>query len=254
MSKMKIVTWNVRYLWQGDGINSFIHRMGMINDKILTEKPDVIAFQEITEPIYKALRQMMNDYTFVGHYRDADYKGEGLFVAIKNDSVDLIGTETIWLSPTPYVPGSMFEGQSLCPRICNMAHIRHKDSGKLMRIYNVHLDYMLDRVQTDSIKCLFDYIEQNNNKIEYPYVILGDFNATPDSNAITMCNDNSDITDLTKDIPVSFHEFKESKVKIDYIFASKEISGSAGDVVAWKDENDGIYLSDHYPICSEFEF
>lgn len=253
MSKIKIVTWNIRYLWEGDGKNSFIYRVGMINNKILAEKPDVIAFQEVTEPIYKVLRQIMPEYTFVGHFRDENYKGEGLFVAIRNDSIDLIGTETIWLSQTPYIPGSMFEGQSLCPRICNIVQIKHRESEKHMRIYNVHLDYMSDKIQAESMKCVFEFVEQYNAKLKLPYVILGDFNATPESSLIKMCDNYSGVVNITKAIPVSFHEFGTKELKIDYIYVSDEISECVNDVTSWKDENEGIFLSDHYPICSEFE-
>ena len=253
MSKIKIVTWNLRYLWKGDGKNSFIHRMGMINDKILAEKPDVIAFQEVTEPIYKALRHMMPEYTFVGHYRDEDYKGEGLFVATKDSSVDMIGTETIWLSPTPYIPGSRFEGQSLCPRICNIVQIRHKESEKSMRVYNVHLDYIVNRIQVESMKCVFKFIEQNNAKLELPCIILGDFNATPESEGINMCSNYSGIADVTNSIPVTFHEFGKTEAKIDYIYISDELCEKVDSVTEWKDECDGIFLSDHYPVCAEME-
>ena len=34
---------------------------------------------------------------------------------------------------------------------------------------------------------------------------------------------------------------------------SDELSEHVNDVTAWKDEKDGIFLSDHYPICVEIE-
>ena len=44
---MKIVTFNLDCCWDGaEGINSFIHRAGMIYERINAEKPDIIAFQE----------------------------------------------------------------------------------------------------------------------------------------------------------------------------------------------------------------
>ena len=253
MSKIKIVTWNLRYSWDGDGRNSFIHRIGMINDKVMTDKPDIIAFQEVTEPIYKVLRQIMPEYTFIGHFRNEDYSGEGLFIAIRNYSVDLIGTETIWLSPNPYIPGSRFKNQSPCPRICNMVQIRHKESGKLMRIYNIHLDHISDEAKVLGMTCAFEFIEQYNAKIELPYVILGDFNATPESSVIQMCDNYSGIKDITKEIPATFHDFGKDEIKIDYIYMSDELSEYISDVTAWKDEHEGIFLSDHYPICVEME-
>ena len=253
MSKIRIVTWNLRYSWDGDGINSFIHRVGMISDKILSEKPDIIAFQEVTEAIYKVIKQIMCGYTFVGHFRDKDYKGEGLFVAIRNESIDLLGTETIWLSPTPYISGSIFECQSPCPRLCAMVQIRHKESERLMRVYNIHLDHISNEARVLGMNCAFKFIEQYNAKLKLPCVILGDFNATPESSLIKMCNDYSGIEDITKAIPVTFHGFGKKEIKIDYIYMSDELSEYVNNVTAWKDEKDGIFLSDHYPICAEIE-
>ena len=45
---MKVLSFNIRCPWRDrDGINDFIHRAGLIYDKIETEQPEVIAFQEV---------------------------------------------------------------------------------------------------------------------------------------------------------------------------------------------------------------
>ena len=45
--KLKIASYNLRCIWtKGDGVNCFLHRAGMVLDKINAEKPDVICFQE----------------------------------------------------------------------------------------------------------------------------------------------------------------------------------------------------------------
>ena len=44
---IKTVTFNMRYAWDTDGINSFIHRAGLIYYKIRSEMPDIIGFQEV---------------------------------------------------------------------------------------------------------------------------------------------------------------------------------------------------------------
>ena len=253
---MKIVTFNVRSSWNHDGINSMIHRAGMIYEKIEQERPEVVAFQEIREKHLAILERLMPDYTFCGQLRNADYGGEGVYTAIRNESLQLLGLETFWLSPTPYVAGSRYENQSMCPRICVMTQVRNKKNGQLMRIYNLHLDHESEEARVLGMKSVLDYVTEQNKKKVLPSVILGDFNANPNSEAIAMCHayEGDSLRDLTADIPTTFHNFgrMEKDCKIDYIFVSPSLAEACTEVVAWTDELDGIYLSDHYPVCASF--
>ena len=126
---MKIVTWNLRCLWSGDGINAFLHRAGMIYEKIDREKPEIIAFQEVVAESLTFLRKIFPEYIFLGQMRSENYDGEGLYTAVRKDIFDVLGGETFWLSPTPYIAGSRFEKQSDCPRICVYTLVRHKTGG-----------------------------------------------------------------------------------------------------------------------------
>jgi len=139
---MKLVTFNIRCSWDKDGINNFLHRAGGIACVIKSEKPDVVCFQECTDQIYDLLKTFLPDYHIVFNQRNADLKGEGLATALRKDSAELLGLESFWLSPTPYLPGSRYEEQSLCPRICQCVTVRCED--KIFRVYNVHLDHKSD--------------------------------------------------------------------------------------------------------------
>ena len=61
---MKIVTFTLRCAWRGDGINSFIHRAVAIYEKILAEKPTVIAFQEVIPASLEVLKRLLPEYEF----------------------------------------------------------------------------------------------------------------------------------------------------------------------------------------------
>ena len=233
-----------------------IHRAGMIYEKIEQERPDVIAFQEFREKHLTILERLLPDYTFCGQFRKADYSGEGLYTAIRKETLQILGLETFWLSPTPYVAGSRYENQSMCPRICVMTQVRNKKSGQLMRIYNLHLDHQSEEARVLGMKSVLDYVTAQNKKTALPAVILGDFNATPDSETIAMCHayESGALRDVTDHIPTTFHNFgrMEKDCKIDYIFVSPSLAETCTEVVAWTDELDGIYLSDHYPVCATF--
>ena len=255
MSTIKIVSFNLRCVWKGDGINAFIFRAGMIYDKIMREMPDVIAFQETPPDHLSLLKRMLPEYEFFGQFRSKNYWGEGLFTAVRKDSWDMIAYETFWISPTPYVAGSRFEDQSEYPRICVVTHIRQRETGKMIRLYNIHLDHISDAARIEGIRCVFEKMEEFNRKLPLPSLVLGDYNAYPDSETISFCNDYKTpaMFDATEEIPVTFHNFGKCGVKIDYIYVTEELKRARVASGIWEDEREGIYLSDHYPVWAEFE-
>ena len=252
---MKIVTFNVRCAWSGDGINSFPHRAGGIVSRIGAERPDVICFQECTDKIFGLLQSALPDYTIVFNQRDADRRGEGLATALRRDSASLLGLESFWLSPTPNLPGSRYEEQSSCPRICQCVTARFGDS--LFRVYNIHLDHKSDLARRLGMEATLRRVREDLDRDPLPFFILGDFNARPDSAPIELCKSNpyAELTELTADVVGTFHGFGqlEEPIKIDYIFADPDTAAKAVEVTPWLDEKDGIYLSDHYPIAAETE-
>ena len=255
---MKIATINQRCVYKKDGNQSFIHRAVFLCDKIEQEAPDVIGFQEVTADSIKVLEKLLPEYVFVGQFRSANYDGEGLYTAVRKSTCSLLGFETIWLSPTPYVAGSRFEAQSHCPRICVEAKIRHNESGKIFRLYNVHLDHVSDEARILGMEVAFNFID--SFKDGAPIVILGDFNAYPDSKTMEMCNARTDIREVTAHITETFHNFGRGSeanngenVKIDYIYMSHELADVTSKVEAWTDKSYDIWLSDHYPLCAELE-
>ena len=252
---VKIVTYNLRCVWNTvDGINNFIHRAGMIYYKINEEKPDIIGFQEAIDKHRDFLIKVFPEYQLVGHLRGEDYEGEGCFVAVRKDTFELLGYETFWMSPTPYVPGSRYENQSTCPRICVVVKVRHKKTNKILRLFDLHLDHVSNEARENGMKCVFDYVKKFNETDKQPLVILGDFNAQPDSGVMQMCNEFPGITEVTKDITFTFHAFGIKESKIDYIYMSDDLAKNVKSVSTWDDEDNGIYLSDHYPVCAELEF
>jgi len=89
-----------------------------------------------------------------------------------------------------------------------------------------------------------------------PTVLLGDFNAEPGSETIraTEAATEPALYDLTGHIPSTFHGYGDYPPgKIDYIYVTGTLKEAAGEVGIWDDEMHGIYLSDHYPVCAEFD-
>lgn len=257
-SKIKIVSFNFRTWFGADGdeINNYVHRVGPIFEKFFVEMPDVVGFQEVTARQMIYLERILAEYQFVGQYRDADFGGEGTFIAVRKDRFQILGFNTFWLSPTPYVPGSRFEEQSTCPRICNVVRLLHKETGKIFRMFNTHLDHIGEEARVLGMKCILTEVERLNAIAPFPTVITGDMNATPESKAMTMCREFAPVhlTDVTAEFPTTFHGFgMKENIKIDYIYMSDELSSKVTAIGKWDDVTHGCYLSDHYPIWAEVD-
>ena len=253
---MKIVTWNLRCVWKkGDGINSFVHRAGLIYEKIITELPDVIAFQEVIPAALELLKRMLPEYDFFGSFREKGVGKEGLFTAFRKDKFTLAAGDTFWLSPTPYVVGSRFENQSQCPRVCISVKLRNTETGETFRVINVHLDHVSDEARKLGMRCLFDYATDKNATDKQPTVILGDFNAKPNSETMKSAFAENWLFEVSKmKKGTTWHNFGKTKDSIiDYVFVTEELKKRVVSSCLWKDETSGVYLYDHYPVCVEFE-
>jgi len=251
---MKFVTFNLRLDNGLDGINCFSHRAGGILKKIESEKPDVIGFQECLPNQFDFLRRHLTDYMVVGNGRSVTYGDEHSCIAFLKDKYELMALDTMWLSPTPFTPGSRHAEQSSHPRIVTYVALRPYDGGAPFRVYNTHLDHVSELAMTLGAQSIVEMALSHLERLEMPLVIMGDMNAEPSSRPIRTFLDDPvlRLTDHTANIPVSFHDYgRIPGVKIDYIL-SRGMKATS-ETIAWDDVSDGIYLSDHYPLCAELD-
>lgn len=253
--KLKVVTYNMWCVWAvRDNINAFVHRAGMIYDKVKKEQPDIIAFQEIIPQQLELLEKMFPEYAFYGQGRLENFDGEGLYVAVKKSELMICGLDIFWISPEPYVPATRFETQSPYPRICIDLLLRHKETGKMLRVYDVHLDHIESEAKAQGMQVVLEKIAEDKKKIPAEVILLGDFNELPTGPAISYihaCKDQK-LVDITADIPVSYHGFSNPSMesKIDYIFTSEALAERVENVEIWNNKLNNIHLSDHYPVSA----
>ncbi len=251
---MKIVTFNIRCDFGQDGENNFEYRKPLILRRIAEEKPDVIGFQEVLPHVQKWLRESLPGYTVVGCGRTADFGDEAMTIAVRNETCELLGLEVFWLSPDPYRPGSRYENQSECPRTCAMAIVSCRELPGPIRVYNTHLDHIGAQARMQGLSQILRRMEDDSDKLALPSVLMGDFNAYPDSVEMSPIGEFASLglRDITAGIPVTYHNYGrsgEETGKIDYIFLTEPFRAES--VRLWEDTENGVYLSDHYPICAE---
>ena len=60
---------------------------------------------------------------------------------------------------------------------------------------------------------------------------------------------DSSYRNVTEGIGITYHGYKQTEdaCSIDYIFTKGFVCES---VEKWEDEKDGVFLSDHYPVCA----
>lgn len=247
MEKIKVCSFNLRVISDSDGINIFTNRQERILETVNEQAPDLIGFQEASNSMRQFLRGSLDGYTVIGCGRDSDYHGESVPVAYRNDRFELIRSECFWLSPTPEVPGSRYKDQSSCPRITTAALLCPR-GGEPFWFLNTHLDHKSSSARLLGANQLIKYISSHPES----FVMTGDFNATPESDEISLLVSHERINNATADIGGTFHGFgklsPENMRQIDYIFTDMNFGGA----FAVPDEpKNGIYISDHRPVIAE---
>ena len=253
MSKITVMTFNLRNESEVDGINHLRNRKGKIMDTIANYKPDLIGFQEARDETRDWLRDTLTDYTVVGCGRLADYRGECPPLAFRKDKFMMLSSDNFWLSSTPSVPGSKYDGsdQSSCPRMCTVVTLYHIESGKKLVFLNTHTDHKGSVSRILASAQMLQYLSEKG----LPSILTGDLNAVPESTEIVMLSaaKHFPMIDATANVGGTFHGFgaytDENAIKIDYIFTTMPVV--EGESFAVPDPHeDGIYISDHRPVMA----
>ncbi len=251
---MKFVTFNLRCDHQQDGNNSFVYRQPLILRSIRERKPDVICFQEVLPHMAVWLKQSLKDYAAVGYGRGEKLDGEQVTVAFLRDRCQLLETHTFWLSETPAVPASRYPGQSSCPRICTEAVLLEEESGRVFRVLNTHLDHVGVLAREKGLEQILKYADAAEFFPGVPMILAGDFNAEPDSPEMALLRQRPDLDVVTRDIGGTFHNYGKADPteQIDYIVLRGAVRCTG--VEKWTENENGVYLSDHYPVGAELSW
>lgn len=255
MPELKIFTFNLRTDTEADGINRFTNRQDRVLETIRQYAPDIIGFQEAKN----TMRQWLGDelsplgYTVVGCGRNDDMRGESVVVAFKRNLFEMIHMENLWLSATPSVPGSTFGGdQSQCPRLLTAVTLKPREGDPFVFL-NTHLDHKGKTARFLGAVQVMQYLSQRGMH----FIITGDMNALPDDSEMAPFTEyqpcGRPVIDATAGLGGTFHSFgrrlPDRTIKIDYIFTDMPCDVSKSFIVPDEPVN-GVYISDHHPVCA----
>lgn len=250
---MKLVTFNIRCDYGQDGNNCFRFRKPGILAAFARERADVYCFQEVLPHVAAWLKEVLPEYTVVGCGRGKHLDGERVVLAFRKARFDLMKMDTFWLSPTPTVPGSRYPDQSSCPRTCTEVLLNDLQENRVIRVMNTHLDHEGVEARRAGLAQILAHGEAADFFAGVPTVLAGDFNAEPGVPELEPIRALPAWHSAVPETWETFHGYGcMRKSTIDYIFISGNIRCTAAG--RWTEEENGVYLSDHYPVWAELEY
>lgn len=256
---MKIMTYNIKYANDDDGDNSWPYRKHHLTKQLKFYEPEVIGFQEALMEQVEHFQENLHNFGHIGVNSEEEKMGEEFNpVFYKNDLLEVIEENTFWLSETPDTPGKGWDAQF--PRVCSYALFKNKKNDRKFWIFNTHFDHKGERARVESSRLVLETIK-NVNSENYPVVLMGDLNTTPENESIRILteklNDSREVSQNVKFGPEgTFNKFEpDERVtrRIDFIFTSKE-NVTVLKYAALSDMKDFKFPSDHFPVMAEVEF
>ena len=247
--KINIMTYNIRLDTEADGINMWDNRKEGVLSIIKEESVDILGIQEGLPSQIEYLSKELDGYSMIGEGRDGGNNGEYSAIYYRNKKMNLIQTETFWLSETPEMPSIGWD--AAINRIVTLGIFKIKKSKKELIVYNTHFDHIGKIAREKSVGVILNHIKENDFQ-NRPLIVMGDFNLSPEDLPIELLS--KELSDSFKLFPVknpvgTFNGFDlDCKLldRIDYIF-TKNIK-----ITNYKHLNkklsSGLWPSDHLPI------
>jgi len=253
---IKVITFNLRYDNVSDGENAWSYRKDKVASLFQFYDADIFGIQEGLSSQMKYLDSSLVAYHHVGIGRDdGKTKGEYSAVFYKKAIFEVLQTSTFWLSETPDTVSRGWD--AVCNRICTYALLKNKKTHQKLWVFNTHLDHIGEKAQENSARLIIQKIN-NLNTENYPVILMGDFNMTPDKEPIQYISQimmdsklMSKKTEIANEGTFNAFEFcKPLSSRIDYIFVS------GFNICKYRVLTDSYqckYLSDHLPVFIEIK-
>ena len=249
-------TYNIRMNTESDGVNRWENRKDWVSSQILDLSLDVLGTQEGLPEQIAYLDSTLNEFDYAGvGRRDGISEGEHSAIFYRTDKFELLKKGNFWLSETPEEVSKGWDAAVI--RICTYVLLRDKETNKRFWVFNAHLDHVGVTSRLEALK-LVQERSASLNKEHDPVLVMGDFNALPDSPPIKFLSkhfsDSREVTQKKPDGPIgTFNGFDTTHpldIRIDYIFVSEGV-----EVKSYSVMNDIQYSrtpSDHLPVVIDF--
>lgn len=256
-AQMEVMSYNIRFLTENDGENSWSYRKDHITNQLKFYEPDIFGVQEAVYEQLQHFDSALEDYRYVGVGRDqGDNEGEFSAIFYNIEKFEVLEEDTFWLSETPEKPSKGWD--AALPRICTWALFQKKSSGEKFYVFNTHFDHIGEQAREESARLIIEQIERINDE-DHPVILMGDLNLEPDTEAVQFLseemNDSKQVAEKVAFGPegtFNGYRFDEPVTRrIDYIFTDDNFRVLKYAVLS--DSKDLKYPSDHLPVLVELE-
>jgi endonuclease/exonuclease/phosphatase family metal-dependent hydrolase len=250
-----LMTFNIRYDNPGDKEDSWDNRKEDVVELIQYYHPDFLGIQEGVIKQVSYIDEYTSKYKYIGVGRD-DGAEKGEFCAIFYDSskFELVTHRTFWLSDSPDKISVGWDASM--ERICTFGSFKDKRTADYIYVFNTHFDHIGEEARERSAALILQKISEFG-LLDSKVVLMGDFNASPESKAIGLLKQGMDhgyYNSIEKFYGPegTFNGFKnniELTNRIDYIF-TKNIAINKYCHIDDKRKNNRC-VSDHLPVLIE---
>jgi endonuclease/exonuclease/phosphatase family metal-dependent hydrolase len=253
---LNVMTFNIRYNNPGDSANAWPYRKDKVASQILFHQAHIVGMQEALHGQVNDLQARLPQYKFVGVGRDGGEKGEYSAIFYDTTRLQLLSSQTFWLSQQPHVVASVGWDAALT-RVVTWAKFKDRKTKKIFYHFNTHFDHRGKNARRESAVLLLQQVQSIAGKTVS--ITTGDLNARPADEPIRVIVDSSSQLRLTDSKQVSltphygptgtfngFGSKETEEVPIDYIFIKN--GGKVLQHATLSQTWGGRFSSDHFPV------
>ncbi len=256
---INVMTFNIRLNVASDSLNAWPHRKNLVVSQIRFFDVDVLGVQEAKPEQMKDLAELLPEYDYIGVARDTGAWGEYSAIFYKRSKLEVLQSNTFWLSPTPKVPASKGWDAALT-RIVTWGKFKDKKTGKIFFSFNTHFDHIGKVARAHSAEMILKAVDSLAGK--FPVIVTGDFNTSIKDEPYQIITNSSNPLHLLNTFSISklphygptgtFNNWGSKEVNefpIDFIFVKNGIKVLKHGTIS--ESWNGRFSSDHFPVYAE---
>ena len=253
-----ILSYNVRYLNKGDGLDVWDNRRDKVVETI--RRGELIGLQEVVAKQLEFVKLNTPSLEWYGVGRDDGTETGGEMTAIgwSKERFEVSDKGTFWLSETPETVGSRGWDAAL-PRVASWISLIDKQTQKPLLFVNTHFDHRGAEARKQSATLIRDWIATHRKS--RPAVLVGDLNSLHDSEPLralaappedassTLLDAFSHSAHPPTGATGTFNSFKEISEgrRIDHVFFTGAVEVDSFQTLDPKTAS-GRFASDHQPL------